>query len=184
MPEHPELAVKPPIDKVCPVITVAALIVRIPVIVQSFVESVLVFAPLNVTGPGNVFPPLIIVEAADIARNPDPRTDHECAVLSVKFPATVIATKLFIVIVEVYPDVNVNDKQELFAETTDTEFPPPAPSNVTSSDEVGAATRTEPPDVAHQFVVGLAFQFVFVPPPIQNLAATFNIVFYFYNIQS
>lgn len=86
-------------------------------------------------------------------------------------------TAVLIVRLEVNPEVNVRDKTVSVDDRTDALFP--APSKVTSSELVGAATRTAPPEVALQFVVGLAFQFVFVPPPIQNLAAitVFQILF-------
>ena len=45
----------------------------------------------------------------------------------------------------------------------------PAPSNITSSADVGAVTLFAPPDVLPQFVFVIAFQADEEPPPTQYL---------------
>lgn len=74
--------------------------VSVPVIVQS-PTSVLVLDPEKETGPGKVFPLLVMVLVALIVIDPVPETVHEWLVRSVKFPATVKTIPVLIVIVEV-----------------------------------------------------------------------------------
>lgn len=59
------------------IVHVPVAIVSWPVIVQS-PTSVFVLAPVMVTGPGKVFPLLVMVDVADIFIDPVPETVHEC----------------------------------------------------------------------------------------------------------
>jgi hypothetical protein len=158
VPEVAPLIVNPPTVKVFEVIVVAAETVNVPVIVQ-LPDNVLVLAPENVTLPGNVLPPLVIVLAADIVIAPVPVTVQLCAVLSVKLPATVKVTAVFIVIVEVYPEVNVKERIVILTDTIDVVLPfAPPPSKVTSSDTPGTEELSAVPDELPQFVGAVTFQ--------------------------
>jgi hypothetical protein len=96
--------------------------VRVPLIVQ-LPTRVFVLLPENETGPGNVCPLLVMVEAADIVIDPVPDTVQECCVRSVKAPPIVNTTAVLIVTEEVKPVVNVNDRIVILAETIDASFP-------------------------------------------------------------
>lgn len=52
----------------------------------------------------------------------------------------------------------------------------PAPSNITSSTDVGTEASLAPPEVALQFVGAVAFQFADDPPPTQYLVAIYYIL--------
>jgi hypothetical protein len=81
-------------------------------------------------------------------------TTQVCAKLSVKLPATVRVIDEFIVAVAVYPEVKVMDKIVIFADNVLLEFPlVPAPSNITSSAEVGGKTLSATPLALPQFVI-------------------------------
>lgn len=101
VPEQAPFIVKPAQVRVSLVVQFNVFVeekVSVPEIVQ-LPESVLVLLPVNETGPGNVFPPLVIVDEAEIVIAPVPLTVQLCAVLSVKLPEIVKVTAVFIVTV-------------------------------------------------------------------------------------
>lgn len=136
-------------------------IVRPPDTFQS-PTSVFVDVVLKVMFPGNVFPLLVIVLVALIVNVPAALElfVHVCSGLSVKFPATTIVKFELIVIVAVYPAEKIKVNALAVAPTVQLVLPNvPAPSNLTSSDDVGESCPVVPPDVVAQSVDA------YVPPP-------------------
>jgi hypothetical protein len=146
---------------VCPTTINTPLTVKFP-------KSVFVFAPPNVKALGHVALLLVIVDAALIPIPDAPAIVY--VLLNVQFPA--IVNPASCVIVAVYPVVIFRDKMVIAADIVLLVLPlTPAPSNVTSSADVGTEALFAPPLVLPQLVFPVAFQFELEPPPTQYLEA-------------